>query len=277
MVIDLTYKCSMGCTHCMSDCNKNGEEMSLVILNDVCDFIENRKIDTIQPLLLGISGGEIFEHTKIIECLDLIFDRFGSRKNIGFILASNGRILSETPEYLEYLSNMKSKYGKQKILVQITDDDRFYPTKLTQKQRYRLEKLGAIIEGVPGDKENRKRCLYPQGRALINFDESYWNTKAPKCVNCRLMSYQGINTFKDLVQTMTNHMKNCTPTISPLGEIKLGESRLCPAIATIYNSDAEIFNNIRNCKCSNCQESIRIFNENDPYLSNLLYSINGEN
>lgn len=274
MVIDLTYKCSMGCSHCISDCNKNGEEMSLTTLNDVCDFIENRKISTIQPLLLGISGGEIFEHTQIIECLDIIFDRFGSKKNIGFMLPTNGRILSETPEYLDYIKSLRNKYGKQKILVQVTDDERFYPTKLTQKQRYSLEKIGAVIESVPGSKENRNRCLYPQGRALLNFDESYWYTTAPKCVNCRLSTYQGVNTFRGLVEIMSSAMKNCTPTISPLGEIKLGESRLCPAVAIIYDSDKEIIDKIRNFKCSNCQESIKIFNESSPYLRDLLnYSI----
>jgi hypothetical protein len=255
----------------MSDCNKNGEEMSLDTLNNVCDFIEERRIDTVKPLILGISGGEIFEHSKIIECLDIILDRFGSRKNIGFMLASNGRILSETPEYIDYIRNIKNKYGKQKILIQITDDDRFYPTKLTQKQRYWLEKVGAVIDTVPGHKDDRKRCLYPQGRALSNFDESYWYTIAPKCVNCRLAALQGVNTFKDLVQVMTDNMKNCTPTISPLGEIKLGESRLCPAVATIYDSDEEIFNNIRNSNCNGCKESIKIFNQNQPVLSNMIY------
>lgn len=273
MLIDLTYKCSMGCTHCMSDCNKNGEEMSLDVLNDVCNFIHERRIDTVQPLILGISGGEIFEHSQILECLDIIFERFGSRKNIAFMLATNGRVLSETPEYLEYIKVLKNKYGKHKIMVQVTDDDRFYPTKLTRKQSYSLEKIGAVIDTVPGSKEDRKRCLYPQGRALSNYDESYWNTIAPKCVNCRLMAYQGIHTFKDLVQTMTIHMKNCTPVISPLGEIKLGESRLCPSVATIYDSDAEIFEKIRNCKCNNCQESIKIFSRDNLVLSNLLYSI----
>ncbi len=275
MVIDLTYKCSMGCTHCMSDCTQNGEEMSLDVLKDVCNFITGKKIDTVQPLILGISGGEIFEHSQILECLDIIFDRFGTKRNIAFILTSNGRILSETPEYLEYLKDIKSKYGKNKVMLQITDDDRFYPTKLNQKQRYRLEKIGAVIDTVPGSKENRNKCLYPQGRALLNYDESYWNTKAPKCVNCRLLVHQGIHTFKDLVQTLTNGMKNCTPSISPNGEIKLGESRLCPSIATIYDSDVEIINKIRNCKCSNCQESIKIFNRDNFLLSSLLYSTEG--
>ena len=273
MLIDLTYKCSMGCSHCMSDCNKSGEEMSLKILNDVCDFIQNRKIDTIRPLILGISGGEIFEHSQIIECLDVIFGRFASKENIAFMLASNGRVLSETPEYLEYMRNAKSKYGKNKIFLQITDDNRFYPSELTKKQKYRLEKIDAFIENVPSNKADKKRCLYPQGRALLNFDESYWNTRAPKCVNCRLIAHQGINTFRGLVQTMTTRVMNCTPVISPNGEIKLGESKLCPSIATIYNSDEEIFDNIRNCRCSNCQESIRRFNEENSLLCNLLYSI----
>lgn len=271
MIIDLTYKCSMGCSHCMSACNKNGEEMSLTVLNDVCDFIENRRIDTLYPLILGISGGEIFEHSQILECLDIIFKRFGTKQNIAFMFASNGRVLSQTPEYLEYMKDAKSKYGKQKILIQITDDERFYPTKLTEKQRYSLEKIGAYIDTVPGDKQDRNKCLYPQGRALLNYDESWWNTKAPKCTNCRLMSHQGVNTFRDLVQTMTNVGKNCTPSISPKGEIKLGESALCPTVATIYESDTEIFRKIRNFKCQACQESIRIFKENDLLLGNLLY------
>ena len=273
MIIDLTYKCSMGCTHCMSDCNKNGEEMSLNILNDVCRFIIDRKIDTIKPLILGISGGEIFEHSEIINCLDIIFDHFGSSKNICIMIATNGRILSETPEYLDYIKSTKGKYGKQKIMIQVTDDERFYPTKLTQKQRYNLEKVGAFIESVPGSNDDRNKCLYPQGRALLNFDERYWNTVAPKCVNCILLSYQGISTFKDLVNTMSHNMKNCTPVISPLGEIKLGESRLCPSVASIYDSDRVIFDKIKNFKCSNCQESIKILNQNQSYICNLLYTL----
>lgn len=270
MKIDLTYKCSMGCTHCSSDCKSDGVEMSLDVLNDVCDFIHNRKIDTAQPLVLCISGGEVFEHSQIIECLDTIFDKFGTKKNIGFSISSNGRVLSETPEYLDYIKSVRSKY-RNKILVQITDDDRFYPTSLTQKQKYYLEKAGCEITTVPGDKSDRNRCLYPQGRALLNFDENYWHTNAPKCVNCRLISNQGIYTMKDLVQVLSSTEKMCTPTISPLGEIKLGESRLCPPVATIYDSDKEIMDKIRNCKCTNCKTSIDIFKQKEPLLCNLIY------
>lgn len=271
MMIDLTYKCSMGCSHCMSDCNKNGEEMSLETLRDVCKFIKDNRIDTVMPFILGISGGEIFEHSQILDCLDILFETFGKKINVGFMLSSNGRILADTPEYLEYLKNAKNKYGKQKIMLQITDDERFYPTKLTQKQRYNLEKIGGFIQTVPTTQQNRNKCLYPQGRALHNFDESYWNVVSTKCANCRLMTMQGVLTFKDLVQKFTDAVRNCTPCISPKGEIKLGESALCPPVATIYDSEKEIFDKIRNFYCNDCHEAIKIFKENDLIFGSILF------
>ena len=35
MLIDLTYRCNMGCNHCMSDCKPNGTDMTPEILKDV--------------------------------------------------------------------------------------------------------------------------------------------------------------------------------------------------------------------------------------------------
>ena len=69
MMIDLTYKCSMGCSHCLSACNSDGQHMSLDVLNDTCDFISRHKIDTVTPLVLSLSGGEIFEHSQILNVL----------------------------------------------------------------------------------------------------------------------------------------------------------------------------------------------------------------
>lgn len=33
MIIDLTYACKMGCSHCMSDCKPEGENMSIQVVN----------------------------------------------------------------------------------------------------------------------------------------------------------------------------------------------------------------------------------------------------
>ena len=63
MIIDLTYSCKMGCSHCMSDCKPEGKNMSIQVLKDSLDFLKKYQIPT-----WYFSGGEIFEHrrTKLV-------------------------------------------------------------------------------------------------------------------------------------------------------------------------------------------------------------------
>lgn len=42
------------------------------------------------------------------------------------------------------------------------------------------------------------------------------------------------------------------------GGIGLGESDFCPSVASIYNSDEEILNNIINASCKQCYQHIDI-------------------
>ena len=44
----------------------------------------------------------------------------------------------------------------------------------------------------------------------------------------------------------------CTPTINIHGDIKLGESDLCPICSSIYKSEQEIMNDILNFHCHQC-------------------------
>ena len=53
MLIDLTYRCNMGCNHCMSDCKPNGTDMTPEILKDVLAFCKKNEV----PNLI-FSGGE---------------------------------------------------------------------------------------------------------------------------------------------------------------------------------------------------------------------------
>lgn len=270
MIVDITYHCSMGCSHCMSDCKPDERHMSLQTFEDVLDFIKRNQI----PGLI-LSGGEIFEHPEIEAILDMIVDyqKSLSGAKMPVTLITNGRKLSATPALLEKVSEMRKALGTRGIMVQVTDDPRFYPIALTDKEKYRLRKLDAIIDCVPTNQPNRNKCLYPQGRALENFNETWWNTNAPKCANVRLIALQkpGI-TFGELIKLLMTAQKFCTPTISPKGEIKLGESALCPAVASIYDFDEEIMKKIRNSKCNQCTYSIGKFKTENPVLSKLLYS-----
>lgn len=262
MMIALTYRCNMGCTHCISDCKPDGIDMSKDTLIDSLDFINKHKIKAIL-----FSGGEPFEHPDIISLLDIIEEKLD--KNIPITFATNGRVLADNIEIYEKVSELVKK-NKKRIIIQVTDDDRFYPTKLNEKQRYRLEKIGAVIEGVPSYVSDRNKCLYPQGRALDNFDESFYYTIAPKCVNVRLLVRQNINKISNICDTLLMRGKMCTPVIAPNGMLKIGESALCPEVASIYDNETDIIRKISHFNCNKCTYALEQLKRNNLLAYNLL-------
>ena len=86
MLIDLTYRCNMGCNHCMSDCKPNGTDMTPEILKDVLAFCKKNEV----PNLI-FSGGEMFENPHILELLKIIEKEWDKRFPLSFI--TNGRKL----------------------------------------------------------------------------------------------------------------------------------------------------------------------------------------
>lgn len=265
MIVDLTYSCSMGCSHCMSDCRPCNAHMDSNTFDCVLEFL----IKTHQ-YVWGFSGGEIFEHPDICDMLHKISQKIPSYAVV--MLITNGRILGSDMAKYDEVRKLINNLGKNRVLIQVTDDPRFYPNKLNEKQKYRLRTLGAIIDTVPGD---GNKCLYPQGRASVNFDESYWNTKCPKCTNVRAIAKQlypfGLTRFYQLTSKLAEAGKVCTPIISPSGLIKLGESALCPNCSSIYKSEEEIIKDILHFKCTNCAYPINQLKEHGNYMYRLVF------
>ena len=267
MLVEITYACKMNCSHCMSDCRPDGENMSLSTLEDALKFMCKNKI-----LTWNFSGGEMFEHPQILDVLGLIedyYDRLDERIPITFI--TNGRELVRNSIIYDAVRSIQSRLGKKNIIIQVTDDERFYPDPLSDREKYWLKKLGAIIDTVPSNPNDKTQCLYPQGRALINHPDSNWNTIGPKCANCRLIALQMPTcSFKRLTDNLFAHQKVCTPVIAPNGDIKIGESALCPAVANIYQTDKEIMNGIRNCRCHQCTIPWNRLKETNKLAYNML-------
>lgn len=264
MIVDITYSCKMGCSHCLSDCKPDGQHMSVQTFKDSLDFMKRNQVS-----LWNFSGGEIFEHPQILELLKIIEEKWDKKMPITFI--TNGRELVRNKEIYNAVSNLVKKYGKKYILIQVTDDERFYPDRLSEKEKYWLNKIVSLIDCVPGDKKDRNKCLYPQGRALQNFSEKNWNTVAPKCTNVRLLVKQGCPSFKSLIYLLTVNGKMCTPMIAPDGSIKLGESALCPPVASIYDDDKTILEKIKESKCHSCKYSWERLKENHIFAYNMIY------
>ena len=62
----------------------------------------------------------------------------------------------------------------------------------------------------------------------------------------------------------------CKPAIDPEGNIKVGESALCPSVASIYDSDEEIMNKIKNHKCKACTIAWDKLKETNPRAYEML-------
>ena len=256
MVIDVTYACKMGCTHCMSDCKPDGMNMSIEIFKDSLKFLRKYNIPT-----WHFSGGEFFEHPDVLEMIDILSEEMKTMK-WPITISTNGRELVRNKEIYDKVNNLIKKHGKRRVMLQITDDDRFYPDSLTNKEKYWLGKIVTIMEPVPGAPGNKDKCLYPQGRAIENFPDSDWYTNGPKCINVRLMVAQGITSINGIVMHLFAAGKFCTPTISPDGFIKLGESALCPPVASIYDDEKTIISKIKNSDCRQCKIAWEILERN---------------
>lgn len=236
MKVDITYKCSMCCSHCLSDCKPEGQEMSVKMFHSVIDFHKKYKINAII-----LTGGEIFEHSEIKKIISMATENFEY-----VALLTNGKILSQNDDLFEFVREVQRKRSKRRIKIQVTNDHRFYPQILDSTQIYKLKKLGVSeIDRVFG--------LYPQGRALINHSDAKWLTVAPKCVNVRLLAKQGIKNFYELLNMLNTAGKFCTPTIAPDGSIKLGESALCPDCVHINDDSDKIIEKIKKFDCRQCK------------------------
>lgn len=271
MLVELTYACKMGCSHCMSDCSPDGENMSLVTLRDTLHFMIENNIPT-----WTFSGGEMFEHPDILKMLGLIEEAWIrmcklNRFKYPLTFITNGRELVRNKDIYNAVLNLQKKHGKRAVMIQVTDDPRFYPDPLSNKEKYWLSKLDAIIEPVPSNPHDKDCCLYPQGRALINYPAAKWDTVGPKCSNCILIAKQKPNaTFSELVYILLSNKKVCTPAIAPDGGIKVGESALCPSVASIYDTVPVIMEKIRSCKCHACSIAWERLRESNPLANAML-------
>lgn len=183
-----------------------------------------------------ISGGEPFEHP----CFTMFLGYMTGKdylKNMPITVTTNGLYLSEHLDELD----MYLKYNPN-IIFQVTADDRYYPTKINEEE---ISKYPNVVI------EHRITAIYPQGRAVQN--NLSWERKSSHCFNVRAIAKQMKNpTFQEIIYMQNAKFHFCTPHIDINGNIKIGESSLCPVCSNIYKTDKEIVDDIINFKCHQC-------------------------
>ena len=264
MLLAITDYCSMGCFHCLSDCNTDGSHITEEQFIDNLNFAY-KLISGVPGQVLIVSGGEPFEHPNIKGLLEIL-GGYSKRTYAPIIIATNGHKLANDRGLYDWYREFAKKYPR--ILTQVTYVKEYYPKELTPNNKYYLGKIKncGVVDDI------REIFLYPQGRAL-DLPSPNWNTKGPKCVNLRLLANQ-VNTlsFKSIVGVMPqiNQGKFCTPRINIDGTISLGESRLCPPIGTIKDSDTELFVKTMKCRCSKCSIALDMLKESSAPAYSLI-------
>ena len=252
MMLKITERCTMGCSHCMNDAKPDGKDMESPILRDCLEFLKKNGLGKEH---LVISGGEPTEHKDFDSFVREII-QFGKNNGCFTVLTvtTNGEKIQEVPErFLGYIKEAKDVGIK--LIFQVSADVRYYPRRINVHKRIFREEGFILCDDCVEQ-------IYPQGRAWDN--QIPWKAKGSKCFNVRALSHQlgSRAKLKDIELHLLLHMKFCTPHIGVDGSIKLGESDLCPVCASIYDDMEVIMDKIRSFKCHKCDH----VNENLPEL-----------
>lgn len=246
MLLRITNKCDMQCSHCfIKTTTKDDKHMDINTLNNVCSYIEE-----VKPAVLLISGGEPTQHPYFIQVLDRLLEAVNGRTKV--ILASNGHFLKDEA--------LKREIYKRPIMIQVSNDSRYYPNRipLTDEDCNRITYVDEIQK------------LYPLGKAN-SIQEDIGTFVGPKCYNVRVLAKKSVSNMRELVQKMELEMfKFCYMSIDYDGTVRGGESDYCYSLGNVSLGSHAIFNNLKNMKIDDCKACGLIDKMNDIYKLQLL-------
>lgn len=259
MLLKITEKCSLGCSHCMNSATNSGQHMTYETLQDILKFIS--QTDMCSSII--ISGGEPTEHPDFVKFINTILDwSENCNKNMIITIATNGFwfIDPNNKKAVDEIVNRKLK--NTMFTIQVSTDRRFYPKRIDLTNPIFNYKRFVISD-------NCVRAIDYIGRAKDN--NIHCNNKiSSSCFNIRAISHQvKINRLKDLTFQLESRLKMCTPAIRINGDICLGESDHCPPASNIYKDESNIIQDIINFKCSKCECNNKL-----PYMYKLVLNNN---
>lgn len=219
MLVRITEKCHMGCSHCMINAGPAGQHMSLDTYKQVLDFIKK----TMFPFIM-VSGGEPMEHPDVLTMLKMAID-------VGFktTLLSNGMFLAD--------QKLTKTILDMEVLVQVTNDSRFYPKKVSHVEHKNIMYEDTI------------RLVSPFGRALEN--KIPVTRQSPLCFNLRSIVRHYHDFFQGLLM-LRQKVKMCTPSVNIDGSLSAGESNSCHRVGTVNDSNLVLTNKVCSMTCDKC-------------------------
>lgn len=231
MLLKITTKCNMNCSHCFNSCTADGVNMSWPDIVASVDFINKVKCKS-----LILTGGEPTEHPDFVNMTKYICKN--TENIIQIIIASNGIYFEKNPFVVKELLAYDPRLG-----IQITNVPKYYPININENNEiYKLDRVLLCRE---------IESMYPQGNALKNNYK--WSAKCSKCFNfISIMNQLKKKSIEETIYTLESNFKFCTPQIDADGTLKPGESSLCKGFGTIYDDEVILVHNVLNFRCKQC-------------------------
>lgn len=238
MLIKITNRCGMGCSHCLEDSTPAGAHMTEDVFQRALQFTQRIEATAWRqgaPPLVLLSGGECTEHPDIVKFIELV-----ERAHMVPLLITNGMWLADDTLRKAILTPTR------KMMVQVTNDARYYPSKPPRVQDPRITYVDSLT------------LLLPLGRLARKKGERALPTrKSPSSFNLRSVT-RALGSFAAAVSMLrlraaVGHAGHCIPSIADDGSVMAGESRNCWKLGTVDNTDAEITQAVLNMgACNRC-------------------------
>jgi hypothetical protein len=239
VLIKVTNRCGMGCSHCCEQSTPAGEHMPEETFYQALDLTGRVEGLAWQlgclPLVL-LSGGECTEHPSIVHFIETVL----ARRYLPMLL-TNGLWLAND----ELRASLLRPEWKD-LRFQVTHDPRFYPTAPPRIDDPRLIYVDALT------------LFVPLGRGAKRKTEGVPLRQAPSSYNLRAFGHLRDENIEGAVamlraRGMFGLSGNCTPSITHDGRVVAGESNACYQLGTVTSTNAELSQALRTMgACNRC-------------------------
>jgi hypothetical protein len=227
----------------MENATPAGEHMSMELFEKALAFTERAECRVIKdkmPVMMMLSGGECTDNPHIVEMVQKI-----ARRGWVVTLLTHGLWLDNKELRDRILRD--DDWTRAYILVQVTNDDRYYPRKPPKFEHPRVHYVDRLL------------VLSTIGRAAgPKFNPNGLNPRmAPSSFNFRSLTHStgSITSAIQLlrVRGMLGKSGFCTPSVSHDGTVVAGESRFCYPIGTVDSTNDELTQAVLHMgSCNHC-------------------------
>lgn len=239
MLIQITNRCHMGCSHCMQNANPRGKHMTDETFEQVLEFCKKAA-----PMIVNVTGGEPTEHPRWVAMVKALL-ALPSVKMLAII--SNGAWIDDDAQRIAIAKLIRESKGR--VVVQVYSNKNYYPAHdWTVEHALRYKSIGCTPDFTS------PIFMQDLGRARKNCqDEVRESDHVPSCINSHLIALQA-HSMTHFLQMAAMAAKFCRPLIDPNGNIHMSESWLCQSVAHVSDGVDEAFRKMQQSRpCKGCR------------------------